>query len=511
MSEPASPSPSSAYLLVLDQGTTSTRAILYDANATLLGQHQVELPQHFPQPGWVEHDAEQIWHHSLQCMRGAINQADIPVAAVTALGITNQRETVVLWDRQSGKPLHHALVWQDRRTADFCQQLIAQGAEPMVTAKTGLLLDPYFSATKLRWLLDHVDGARAAAQRGELAAGTIDSFLLWKLSGGACHRTDATNASRTLLYDIHRCQWDQELLELFDIPESILPEVCNSVGEFARSQAEHVGAEIAVMAIAGDQQAAAFGQGCWRPGLMKSTYGTGCFTLLHCGKQVPVSKNRLLATVALMENGQPTYALEGSIFNAGTVVQWLRDEAGFLQSAEQSETLVLQANPTSEVLFVPAFTGLGAPHWNAHARGTLFGLTRDSTHADIVRAGLEAVAWQTWDLLEATQQDVGSMPEVLRIDGGMAQNDWFAQFLADVLNTPVQRPLDTETTALGACLLAGKGAGIFTDEQDLTRCWREDKTFSPTMEPRQRSRRLQKWRTAVDSVLKFAETHSGLA
>ena len=507
MSESRPPSP---YLLVLDQGTTSTRAILYDRSARPLAQHQIELPQHFPKPGWVEHDAEQIWQHSLQCLRTVLQKAEVKASDVAGMGITNQRETVVLWDRRSGKPLHHALVWQDRRTAETCQKLKQDGLEASVTAKTGLLLDPYFSATKLQWLLDHVDGARAAANRGELAAGTIDSFLLWKLSGGT-HRTDATNAARTLLYDIHQCRWDDELLQIFDIPQGLLPEVQDSVGEFGRLSKDHLGAQIPLLAIAGDQQAAAFGQGCWRPGRMKSTYGTGCFTLLHCGNEVPVSKNRLLATVALMENGKASYALEGSIFNAGTVVQWLRDEAGFLTSAAESETVVKAAKADSEVIFVPAFTGLGAPHWNAHARGTLFGICRDTSAADIVRAGMEAVGWQTWDLLEATEQDVGRLPDVLRIDGGMAENNWFAQFLADVLQIPVQRPQDTETTALGACLLAAKGAGIFTDEKDLTSCWREDKTFQPSMEPGERSRRLQKWRLAVDSVLKIAETGLHLA
>ncbi len=510
MSEKPAPSVSAPYLLVLDQGTTSTRAILYNAQAQPIASHQIELPQHFPQPGWVEHDAEQIWQHSLECLQQVLLQADVPASDVAAIGMTNQRETVVLWNRNSGKPLHRALVWQDRRTAEFCHQLKEQGLEPSITEQTGLLLDPYFSATKLRWLLDHVSGAREAAAKGELAAGTIDSFLLSKLTGGT-HRTDATNASRTLLYDIHQCGWSEELLNIFQIPASVLPEVVDSIGEIGTLKKEHLGAEIPVMAMAGDQQAAAYGQGCRRPGLMKSTYGTGCFTLLHCGEQAPRSKNRLLATIALMEKGKATYALEGSIFNAGTVVQWLRDEAKFLPSASESEQLVKQANPQSEVMFVPAFTGMGAPHWNAHARGTIFGICRDTSAADIVRAGLEAVGWQTWDLLEATQEDVGRLPDVLRIDGGMAQNDWFAQFLSDVLQIPVQRPQDIETTALGACLLAGRGAGIFTDEKDLTKCWREDKTFHPTLEPEDRLHRLQKWRLAVETVLKIADTGPNLA
>jgi glycerol kinase len=510
MSESPAPSASAPYLLVLDQGTTSTRAILYNAAARPIAHHQINLPQHFPKPGWVEHDAEQIWQHSLECLQQALLKASVSANEVAAMGITNQRETVVLWERKNGRALHHALVWQDRRTSDLCQQLKSQGLEESITRKTGLVLDPYFSATKLRWLLDHVDGAQAAAKRGELAAGTMDSFLLWKLTGGT-HRTDATNASRTLLYDIHRCHWDDELLDVFQVPATLLPEVVDSVSEIGVLQKEHLGAEIPVMAMAGDQQAAAFGQGCRRPGLMKSTYGTGCFTLLHCGDQVPQSVNQLLATVALMEKGKPTYALEGSIFNAGTVVQWLRDEAKFLSSASASEKVVELANPASEVIFVPAFTGMGAPHWNAQARGTIFGLCRDTSAADIVQAGLEAVGWQTLDLMEATHEDVGRLPQVLRIDGGMAQNDWFAQFLSDVLGISVQRPQDTETTALGACLLAGKGAGFFTDEKDLTNCWREDKTFHPTMEPEDRFRRLQKWRLAVESVLKFADTDLNLA
>lgn len=499
------------YLLVLDQGTTSTRAILYSGDARPIAQHQIELPQHFPQPGWVEHDAEQIWQHSLQCLQQALQKADVAATEVAGIGITNQRETVVLWDRQTGTPVHHALVWQDRRTADTCAKLKADGHEAALSAKTGLLLDPYFSATKLTWLLDHVDGARAAAEQGRLAAGTIDSYLLWKLTDGKQHRTDATNASRTLLFDIHSRQWDEDLLQLFQIPASVLPEVCDSIASFGDINPQLLGAPIPVLAIAGDQQAAAYGQGCRRPGLMKSTYGTGCFTLLHCGDSVPVSQNRLLATIALQENGKATYALEGSIFNAGTVVQWLRDEAGFLKSAEQSEQLAQQANPLSEVMFVPAFTGLGAPHWSAHARGTLFGLCRDTSAADIVRAGLEAIAWQTWDLLDATREDVGRLPDTLRIDGGMAQNNWFAQFLADVLQIPVQRPLDTETTALGACLLAGRGAGFFTSETKLDQCWREDRSFQPSMEPELRLNRLQKWRLAVESVVKIADTDLGLA
>jgi glycerol kinase len=499
------------YLLVLDQGTTSTRAILYNASAQPLAQSQLELPQHFPNQGWVEHDAEQIWQHSLQCLRNVLVKADVASKDVAGLGITNQRETVVLWERKTGRPLHHALVWQDRRSADHCQQLREQGAEAMVTQKTGLLLDPYFSATKLAWLLENVSGARAAASNGDLAAGTVDSFLVARLTGLEKHITDATNASRTLLYNIHELQWDDELLSLFQIPQDILPQVTDSIGKLGTVDDNLLGAPIPIFAIAGDQQAAAYGQGCRRPGMMKSTYGTGCFTLLHCGDQVPQSKNRLLATIALMENGACTYALEGSIFNAGTTVQWLRDQAGFLTSASESEQVAVQANPNSQVMFVPAFTGLGAPHWSAHARGSLFGLCRDTTPADIVRAGLEAVAWQTFDLLEATSEDIGSMPEVLKIDGGMAQNNWFAQFLADAVHIPIQRPQDIETTALGACLMAGKGAGIFMDETDLAACWRKDRTFLPSMEPNARNLRLQRWRLAVDSVVKIADNLRCLA
>jgi glycerol kinase len=498
----ARPTPS-AVILVIDQGTSSTRAVLYDRQAKPVAVAQRELPQSYPQAGWVEHDAEQIWRHCLACCREVLAASQTQAIQLQAMGITNQRETIVLWDRASGLAIAPALVWQDRRTADRCQELVERGHESAIRQKTGLLLDAYFSASKLQWLLDHVPQARERAEAGLLAAGTIDSFLLHKFSGGRVHATDATNASRTLLFNIHRQEWDDELLQLFQIPRQILPLVKDTCAEFAQIDAEHLGAEISLTCMVGDQQAAAIGQGCTRPGMMKSTYGTGCFALRNCGTDAPVSKHRLLTTIAQRIDGTCTYALEGSIFNAGTTIQWLRDQLNLMKQAGDSEQLARKANPHSAVIFVPAFTGMGAPHWNPHARGALLGLTRDSGPPEIVRAGLEAVAWQTFDLIAAIEADCGSRPEILRVDGGMANNDWLLQFIADVLDLPVERPQDFETTALGACLLAGQGARIWPNAQEDQGFWRLDRVFSPNWSPTERLLRLEKWHAAIQCILGF--------
>ncbi|MAW62212.1 MAG: glycerol kinase [Planctomycetes bacterium] len=488
-------------ILVLDQGTTSSRAVVYDERAQPLAIAQRELAQSFPRSGWVEHDAEEIWQDTLACAREALQQATLAADAVAALGITNQRETIVLWDRATGQPLHPALVWQDRRTADVCARLRKAGHEPLVQERTGLLLDPYFSATKLAWLLDQVPQARARAKAGELAAGTIDSWLIFRLTDGAVHATDATNASRTLLCGLESAAWDEELLALFDVPRELLPEIRDSVGDFGSCSAKLLGAAIPICGVAGDQQAAAFGQGVRAPGTMKSTYGTGCFTLAHTGTTRPRSAHRLLATIACRRDGVNSYAIEGSIFQAGTVVQWLRDQLGLIRDAAETEALLAEADPDGDEVLVPAFTGMGAPWWDPHARGALFGLTRDSGRAQIVRAALASVAWQTLDLVEATGHDVGGLPQRLRVDGGMARNDGFLQLLADTLQMPVERPADTESTALGAALLAGLGAGVWQNETDLETCWRSDREFTPSVEPSRIAARRHKWRRALEKVL----------
>ena len=488
-------------ILVLDQGTTSSRAIVYDGNAQSLGVGQRELSQSFPQAGWVEHDAEQIWQDTLQCARDALAAAATDAQQVCAVGITNQRETIVLWDRATGAPLHPALVWQDRRTADACARLREAGHEPRVQELTGLRLDPYFSATKLAWLLDQVPDARARAARGELAAGTIDSWLIYRLTQGAVHATDATNASRTLLCGLESAAWENELLALFQIPRALLPEIRDSVDDYGEVAAEHFGAAIPIRGVPGDQQAAAFGQGVRAPGSMKSTYGTGCFTLAHTGTTRPRSAHRLLATIACRRDGVNTYAIEGSIFQAGTVVQWLRDQLGIIQDAAETEALLAAADPDSAVTFVPAFTGMGAPWWDPHARGALFGLTRDTGRAEIVRAALASVAWQTLDLVEATAHDTGTLPDALRVDGGMARNDSFLQLLADTLQRPVLRPVDAESTALGAAFLAGLGSGVWQNETALETCWRADREFRPSVEPEAIATRREHWLQALHKVL----------
>ena len=485
-----------ARILAIDQGTTSSRAIVFDAGGDLRAVAQREFTQHYPRPGWVEHDAEEIWQTTVSVCCEALDAAG-PVAAI---GITNQRETTLVWDRESGEAIHPATVWQDRRTASQCAALEAEGRGALIEEKTGLRLDPYFSGTKVAWILDHVAGARERAERGRLAFGTVDSFLLWRLTGGEVHATDATNASRTLLFDIHAQRWDDALLDALRVPRSLLPEVCDSAGEIAVTRKEVLGAALPVTGIAGDQQAAAFGQACIEPGMVKCTYGTGCFALMNTGDAVLPSRNGLLGTVAYRLGGEVVYALEGSIFIAGAAVQWLRDALRIIGRAPETEALAKSLPDNEGVYLVPAFAGLGAPHWDPEARGALFGLTRDSGVAHFARAALESVAYQTRDLMVAMAADAGKAPDTLRVDGGMTENDWLMQFLADVLDMPVERPTVTETTALGAARLAGLGAGLYSSPHDLAGQWRLDRRFEPAMPAGTRERLLAGWDDAVARV-----------
>jgi glycerol kinase len=488
-------------LLALDQGTTSTRTIAFDAALTPLATAQEELPQHFPSPGWVEHEPEEIWRGALSTLRAALAQAGGDPARVAGIGITNQRETTLLWDHATGRCLHRAIVWQDRRTSDHCARLRAEGLEPLLTERSGLLADPYFSATKLAWLLDNVAGARDAAERGDLAFGTVDAFLLWRLTGGRVHATDATNASRTMLFDIRRGDWDEELLRIFRIPRAVLPQVHDCAAEFGTT--DLLGAPVRVRGMAGDQHAATIGQGCFAPGMVKSTYGTGCFAMLNTGADAVASRNRLLTTIAYQLGGVRTYALEGAIFVAGAAVQWLRDGLGIIRDAAEAGVLAAQADPAQQVVLVPAFTGLGAPHWDAQARGAIFGLTRGSGRAEICRAALESVAFQTRDLVEAMHADwPASGDTVLRVDGGMVASDWTMQFLADVLGAPVDRPEQRETTALGAAYLAGLQAGLLPPPGAAGAThWRLDRRFVPAMPREEAARRHALWRDAVRRTL----------
>ena len=488
-------------ILALDQGTTSSRAMLFDRQGGPTATAQRELPQHFPQSGWVEHDPEDVWRDTVRVAQQALAEGGLAAQDVAAIGITNQRETTVLWDRATGEAIHKAIVWQDRRTAAMCDRLRGEGHEPMVKDKTGLLLDSYFSATKIAWLLENVSGAREKAARGELAFGTIDSFLLWRLTGGKVHATDATNAARTMLYDIKRQTWDDDLLKLFGIPAAILPEVRDNDADFGATPAEMFGAPIPILGMAGDQQAATVGQACFAPGMVKSTYGTGCFALLNTGGQPVDSKNRLLTTIAYRLSGTTTYALEGSIFIAGAAVQWLRDGLKIIASAAETEALAKAADPTQTgVYLVPAFTGLGAPYWDGHARGALFGLTRATGPAEIVRATLEAVCYQTRDLLEAMRADGAAELETLRVDGGMVANDWMLQMLADVLGVAVERPKVSETTALGAACLAGLSSGFFGGLDDVSNMWQSAGRFEPNMTADERENRYAGWLDAVRRV-----------
>lgn len=483
-----------SHILAIDQGTTSSRVIVYDQDAQPVFTAQEEFPQYYPGDGLVEHDAQEIWTSVVSCLKQALRFT----RDIAAIGITNQRETTVVWDRRTGAPVHRAIVWQDRRTAPLCARLKADGCEGLIVQKTGLLLDPYFSGTKIAWILDHVAGARARAERGELAFGTIDSWLIWRLTGGRVHATDATNASRTLLYNINTDQWDAELLALFDIPKSLLPEVRDCADDFGVTDKGVIGADIPICGVAGDQQAAAIGQGCFAPGEIKSTYGTGCFVLLNTGGEKLTSQNRLLSTIAYRLDGQTAYALEGSIFNAGTTVQWLRDGLGIIKTAAETEALARSLASNEGVYLVPAFTGLGAPWWDAKARGGIFGLTRDSRPAHFARAALEAVCYQTHDLLTAMQKD-GAKIRALKIDGGMAANDWMGQFLADILGTEVTRPNNMETTALGAALLAGHQCGLYGDVRKFKS--KTDKTFTPEMGDEECQALLEGWQKALGKVL----------
>jgi glycerol kinase len=488
------------YLLAIDQGTTSSRAIVFSAQGLPLASAQREFKQYFPQDGWVEHDAEEIWLSTLEVCREALASKGLKAEEVLAIGITNQRETTLVWDAATGTPIHPAIVWQDRRTADYCAGLKAAGHEAQVTDKTGLLIDPYFSATKLRWILDQVPGARERAARGELRFGTVDSFLLWRLTGGKAHRTDASNASRTLLFNIHEQRWDDELLALFDIPRSLLPEVLDCAAEFGTTEPGLLGAAIPVLGMAGDQQAALIGQACFRPGMVKSTYGTGCFMIQNTGATPVRSRNRLLTTVGYRLNGKVTYAVEGSIFVAGAAVQWLRDGIKLIGHARDSEALAEQTGDACGVYLVPAFTGLGAPYWDPKARGAIFGLTRDTGIKEIVTAGLQSVCYQTRDLLEAMRQDGAAEPSALRVDGGMVVNNWVMQFLADILGVPVERPVVTETTALGVAYLAGLQAGLYRDLDEIAGHWHREQPFAPRMAGAHRDRLYAGWLDAVKRV-----------
>ncbi len=490
-----------APLLVIDQGTTSTRAIVFGADGSVRGVAQRELPQIYPAPGWVEHDAVRIWQDVQATVRDALAAAGTAAAEVAGIGITNQRETTVVWDRASGRPIHNAIVWQDRRTASICEQLRQKGAEDLVRERTGLLLDPYFSATKIAWLLTHVPGAEDRAARGELAFGTIDSYLVWQLTGGRCHVTDATNAARTMLLDIRTGRWDPELQRLFAIPRGLLPTVVDSAGVVGHCLPELFGAAIPIAGLAGDQQAATFGQAAFAPGMVKSTYGTGCFALANTG-EVPVrSENRLLTTIAWQLDGRRTYALEGAIFVAGAAVQWLRDGLGVIRQAAETEALARQVEDTGGVYLVPAFTGLGAPWWDPEARGAIVGMTRATGVPEIARATLEAVAYQTRDLMDAMIADGIPTPQALRVDGGLSVNDWVMQFMADILDLPVERPSVTETTALGAAFLAGLAQGIYRDLEDVAGHWRRDRLFEPSMAPERREALCGGWDIAVRRVL----------
>ena len=499
------------HVLAIDQGTTSSRAIVFDRAGAPVALSQRELEQHYPRAGWVEHDPETIWQDTVAVCREALARAGLDAAHIAALGITNQRETVVVWERASGQPVYRAIVWQDRRTAERCRALSAAGHDALVQARTGLVIDPYFSATKLAWLLDEVAGARAAAERGELAFGTIDSFLLWRLTGGQVHATDASNAARTMLYDIHRHDWDDDLLGLLRIPRALLPEVKDCSARFGATPADLFGAPVPIAGIAGDQQAAPIGQACFQPGMLKSTYGTGCFALLNTGETPVASRHRLLTTIAYRLGGATTYALEGSIFVAGAAVQWLRDGLKLISHAGESEPLAAGIYDTGGVYLVPAFVGLGAPHWDPDARAAILGLTRDSGIPQIVRAALESVGYQTTDLMRAMAADLGddagpgaagggSSPSAVRVDGGMVANDWLCQFLADILDLPVERPAVTETTALGAACLAGLEVGLYPSLDAVADMWRCERRFEPSMAPSERARLYGGWLSAVRRV-----------
>jgi glycerol kinase len=487
-----------SYLLALDQGTTSSRAIVFDRQGALRAQAQREFRQLFPQPGWVEHDPRDIWQTQLDVARDAIARANLGVRDITAIGISNQRETTIVWERASGRPIANAIVWQDRRTAAQCEAMKQRGLEERIRRKTGLVLDPYFSGTKLAWLLDQIPGARKRAEAGELAFGTVDSWLIWNLSGGRSHLTDVSNASRTLLFDIHRQVWDEELLDAFGIPAAMLPAVRASSDDYGTTAPDLFGAPIRIGAAAGDQQAALFGQGCHDVGMAKNTYGTGCFMLMQTGSHAKTSNSGLLTTAAAQRPGAPRYALEGSVFIGGAVVQWLRDGLGIVQHAADVEALAASVPDSGGVYFVPAFAGLGSPHWDPYARGTIFGLTRGTTAAHVARASLEAIAFQCAELLEAMQADADCALRELRVDGGASANNLLMQFQTDLLGVPVVRPRMVETTALGAAYLAGLSAGVWTNADELGASWQEDRRFEPTMTREQAAELMHLWRRAIE-------------
>ncbi len=493
-----------SYVLAIDQGTTSTRAMLFRGDTSVAAVAQREFPQHFPADGKVEHEPADLWSTTIETCRSALYSAGAAAKDIVAIGIANQRETTLLWERESGRPVHRAIVWQDRRTADICARLKASGHEPLFAAKTGLVLDPYFSGTKLAWLLQHVAGAAELASREKLAFGTVDNYLLWRLTGGKVHATDATNASRTLLFDIHKGRWDDELLALLQVPKSVLPQVLDSSAAFGVTNPEIFGATIPIYGIAGDQQAALIGQACFTPGMVKATYGTGCFALLNTGATPVVSKSRLLTTIAYQLEGRRCYALEGSIFIAGAAVQWLRDGLRIVHNAQETGALAESADPTQEVILVPAFVGLGAPYWRAETRGALFGLTRATGPKEFARAALESVGFQTADLLAAMKADwpqAESASKILRVDGGMASSDWTMQRLADLIGSTVDRPQIRETTALGAAYLAGLKAGFFPEPDRFADGWRLERRFTPQMDAATRERKLAAWATAVRRLL----------
>lgn len=496
-----------SFILSIDQGTTSTRSLIFDQNYNVVASDQMEFTQHFPLSGLVEHESEDIWQSVEKTSKNAISAAGIDASSIAGIGITNQRETVVIWDRETGEPVHRAIVWQDRRTSDFCTKLKQDGLEQVVTQKTGLLLDPYFSATKIRWILDNVDGARKKAENGQLIFGTIDTYLLWKLTGGKSHKTDATNACRTLLYNIHDGDWDDELLQIFGVPRAMLPEVEDTAADFGVTNPELFGASIPVLGMAGDQHAATLGQACFEPGMVKSTYGTGCFMMLNTGDKPMPSKNRMLTTIAYQLDGKTTYALEGSIFIAGAAVQWLRDGLKIIDNAAQSGEFAQAADDGQNVILVPAFAGLGAPYWEADIRGALFGLTRNTGPNEIAKAALEAACFQTRDLIEAMRDDWAKGADkalddvILRVDGGMVASNWTMQCLADILNAPIDRPTVLETTALGAAWLAGMRSGTWPSMSEFSNSWKLERRFEASMSDDIRTEKYNAWKSAVKSLI----------
>jgi len=492
------------YIIAIDQGTTSTRTIVFDSQFAIMGQGQEEFDQYFPKSGWVEHNPHDLLNTVITTCKKALTDGKIRANEILALGITNQRETTLLWDKVTGEPIYNAIVWQDRRTSKFCDELRRAGLEKLVTSVTGLLLDPYFSATKLKWLMDNVEGARTKAEAGRLLFGTVDTYLIWHLTKGRVHATDATNASRTMLYDINKGEWSTEICELLNIPMSTLPEVRNCSDDFGVCDEKILGHKIPIKGVAGDQHAATIGQACFKPGMMKSTYGTGCFALLNTGESIVRSKNKLLTTIAYQFDGKPTYALEGSIFIAGAVVQWLRDGLKIINSAAETQDLAKNADINQQVIIVPAFTGLGAPYWNADCRGAIYGLTRNSGPAELAKAALECVGFQTRDLLEAMQSDWhGDNQEksVLRVDGGMTSSDWAMQFLSDIINVCVDRPKTLETTAVGAAWLAGSAVGFYPSFDEFSRLWKSESHFVPTMQENERERKYSAWKSAVKATI----------